>query len=322
MTPTFESLQQLAAQLPPLDFSRRTDQRDWLATQAVQNYLQFYHIDFVAEGVAAQHHFGKFAAAGFEIAAHIWQPSASRGTVFFIHGFTDSVGLMQHAIRFLLQQQWTVVAFDLPGHGLSSGERAIIDSFDQYRDVLTTCLDHCENYLPKPWHGIGQSTGGAVWLNYLGSYPEQTIVDKVVLIAPLIRPTGWGYTQWVFPVVRRFTQELTRKYNASSHDEEFLRFVRHEDPLQIRVTPLRWVAAMKEWVWKFRGFPVQERELLVVQGDADLTVDWGFNLSVIKAKFPNARVVMVEGGGHQLVNEVEAYRQPMLEHMKAWLARN
>lgn len=322
MTPTFESLQQLAAQLPPLDFSLQSDQRDWLASQPVQEYLQFYHIDFVGEGVAAQHHFGKFTAAGFEVAAHIWQPAGSRGTVFLIHGFTDSVGLMQHAIRFLLHEHWTVVALDLPGHGLSSGERAIIDSFDQYRGVLTTCLQLCENSLPTPWHGVGQSTGGAVWLNYLGSNPAQTTVDKIVLISPLIRPTGWGYTQWVFPVVRRLTGQITRKYNASSHDEEFLRFVRYEDPLQIRITPLRWVAAMQEWVYAFRKFPVQERQLLVIQGDADLTVDWRYNLGVIGGKFPNVRVVMVKDGRHQLVNEVETYREPVLKHMKAWLAKN
>lgn len=322
MTPTFESLQQLAAQLPPLDFSLQSDQREWLATRPVQDYLQFYHIDFVAEGLSVHHHFGKFPAAGFDIAAHIWQPPESRGTVFLIHGFTDSVGLMQHAIRFLLQERWTVVAFDLPGHGLSSGERAIIDSFDQYRDVLIACLDHCKNFLPKPWHGVGQSTGGAVWLNYLGSNPEQTIVDNIVLLAPLIRPTGWGYTQWAFPLVRRLTGQLVRKYNASSHDEVFLRFVRYEDPLQIRITPLRWVAAMQEWVYTFRRFPVQERALLVVQGDEDMTVDWRYNLGVIGGKFPGVEIVMVKGGRHQLVNEMETYREPVLAHMKAWLARN
>jgi alpha-beta hydrolase superfamily lysophospholipase len=335
MTPTLTSLQQLAAHLPPLDFTLRSDQRDWLASAPVQAYLDFYGFNFAAEGLCSQHHFGKFSAAGFEVSGHIWQPVASaeqpqpRGTVFFIHGFTDSVGLMQHALRFLLQQQWAVVAFDLPGHGLSTGTQASIDSFDQYRDVLLQCLEHCQQALPKPWHGVGQSTGGSVWLNYLGyvngvslvsdDQPLQADIDKIVLLAPLVRPQGWGVSQWFFPLVSRLTAQLKRKFNLSSHDQAYLDFVRHRDPLQSRITPLRWAAAMSEWIHDFRRLPVSARALLVIQGDEDTTVDFKYNLAMIKTKFPNAEVAMITGARHQLVNETEAYRQRVFARMEEWL---
>ncbi|WP_439133793.1 alpha/beta hydrolase [Pseudomaricurvus sp.] len=331
MPPTLESLQQLAAHLPDFDFSLSVDQTDWLVTQPVQEYLNHYGINFAEEGLCESHHFGKFAAAGFDIAVQIWRPlkaltgnesdkDQSKGTIFLIHGFTDSVGLMQHAIRFLLQSHWHVVAFDLPGHGLSSGVQASIDSFDQYRDVLQVCLAGCQQALPRPWHGIGQSTGGAVWLNYLGAKPDQTEIDRLLLLAPLVRPKGWGSARWLFPAVKMMTDQLPRKYNTTSHDETFLEFVRHHDPLQSRITPLRWATAMEEWVQAFRGFDIQQRPLTIIQGDADTTVDFRYNLKAICQKFPNTRVVMIADGRHQLVNESGFYRDQVFAETAKWLS--
>ncbi len=320
MAPTFESLQELAGELPGLDFSLNTDQLDWLSIAPVQDYLNHYHINFTQERLCRRHHFGSFRAAGFDIAAHIWQADLPKGTVFLLHGFTDSVGLMQHAVRFLLEQQWTVVAFDLPGHGLSSGEQASIDSFDQYREVLEVCLQHSRGALPKPWYGMGQSTGASVWLNYLGHHPEQTEIDKLLLLAPLIRPRGWGLARWVFPGLKLLGKDVVRKYNLTSHDQEFLDFVREGDPLQARITPLRWAVAMEEWIDNFRSFSVQQRPLTIIQGDDDQTVDAEYNLEAIREVFPNTTVKMIRGGRHQLVNESLEYRERVFKRVGEWLA--
>lgn len=327
MPPTLESLQQLAANLPDIDFSLSVDQTDWLATQPVQDYLNHYHINFAEEGLCESHHFGKFPAAGFDIAVQIWRPLQAltgdhqpKGTIFLIHGFTDSVGLMQHAIRFLLKHHWHVVAFDLPGHGLSSGVQASIDSFDQYREVLQVCLASCQQALPSPWRGIGQSTGSAVWLNYLGAQPDQKYIETILLLAPLIRPTGWGTARWFFPAVKLMTQQLKRKFNMTSHDEAFLHFVRYKDPLQARITPLRWASAMEEWVQHFGRFAVQRYPLTIIQGDADTTVDFQYNLRVIAAKFPCTRVAIIHEGRHQLVNESQHFREQVFSEIATWLS--
>lgn len=319
MTISLDALQQLAGNLPDLDFSLNSDQSQWLNTEPVQNYLNHYGLNFVAEELCAQHHFGRFKASGFQIATHVFEAIKPKGTVFFIHGFTDSVGLMQHPIRYLLEQQWTVVAFDLPGHGLSSGTQASIDSFDQYRDVLVVALNRCRQALPKPWHAIGQSTGGAVWLNYLGSLPNQQDIDKVCLLAPLIRPKGWALAQWFFPIYRVCVQHMPRKYSVNSHDEAFLHFLQHSDPLQTRVTPMRWAGAMAQWVKLFDSFSVQTRPLLIIQGDDDQTVDFKHNIAAIREKFPHARIKMHANARHQLANESVEFRQPVLDHIGQWL---
>ncbi len=285
------------------------------------SWCRYYHTDFVQEGHCQQHLCGTFDAASYRIVSHLWLQANPRGTLFFLHGFTDHVGLMQHALRYLLQQGWNLVTFDLPGHGLSSGERCSIGSFDEYRLVLEACLDLCASapgLLPRPWHGAGQSTGGAVWLNYLCQHPAQEAINRVCLLAPLLRPKGWGHLQYALPLLRHLGQ-LPRKFTSNSHDEEFLGFVRNADPLQYRHTPLRWVEAMHRWQQQFVQQPAQQRPLLLVQGDADGTIDFRYNLPQIQAVFPNTEVKVVAGARHQLVNELPRYRDLVFQAMGDWL---
>ena len=49
-------------------------------------------------------------------------------------------------------------------------------------------------------------------------------------------------------------------------------------------------------------------ELTVLQGTADTTVDWQYNGKFIERKFLNARVEVIPGAGHQLLNETVLMR--------------
>ncbi len=324
--PSKTDLLHLAESLPPLDFTLDTPTTDAFSSELyphLQDYLDYYRINFAREGISNEHHCGQFQNNGSRISCHVWLAQEQRrGTVFFVHGYTDHVGLMQHALRHLLQHGWNVVAFDLPGHGLSSGEPASIESFDVYRDTLLACLDHCKSSctrLNQPWHGVGQSTGGAVWLHYLSSEACNIEVDKVCLLAPLVRPRSWGWLQWCFPMVYRCITQLPRHFNHSSHDPDFLHFLEFEDPLQVRHTPLRWVAAMRSWISRFIALRSQDKTILVIQGDQDTTVDFRYNIPLILQKFPQHRLVTIPGAKHQLVNESLPYRQPVLAAIEQYL---
>jgi Ni2+-binding GTPase involved in maturation of urease and hydrogenase len=40
----------------------------------------------------------------------------------------------------------------------------------------------------------------------------------------------------------------------------------------------------------------------VIKGTADTAVDWQYNFEFIQEKFPNADFILIENGGHQLMN--------------------
>ena len=176
MTPTKQhlheravQLHELALQLPELEFALAKD-CDWPQSDAAQAYLNLYHINFAQDFTGVSHGFGCVNAAGFRIATHYWLPENAQGTLVVVHGYYDHVGIFNHAIRFALERNLAVLAFDLPGHGLSSGEPVAIDSFNQYADVLAAVLQQSEALMPQPLYALAQSTGCAVILNYLWRY--------------------------------------------------------------------------------------------------------------------------------------------------------
>lgn len=305
-------LDALAAQLPDLHFIAEQDS-GWPKTGLAQAYLDYYHLNFAKQLPGITHGFGALDAAGFRIACHYWLPENPRGSLLIVHGYYDHTGIFDKAIAFALQANLAVLAFDLPGHGLSSGEPAVIDSFNQYADVLAVLLQKSRKLMPLPLHALGQSTGCAVLLNYLWRYADQgDPFAKIALCAPLIVPRGWrGWApgQYLYALLHRWMSKLKRGPANSSHDQAFNHFIMHRDPLQAKYLSLRWVGAMKAWHQMFCQFTPLPRPLLIVQGTGDMTVDWRYNLPLLQRKLPAARLLMLEQAKHQLVNESESYRQ-------------
>ncbi|KZY76648.1 MULTISPECIES: alpha/beta hydrolase [unclassified Oleiphilus] len=290
--------------------------------EASQRYIRYYGLDFADALPALSHGFGYFDAAGHRVSVHAWRPENPRGTVLVCHGYFDHVGLYRHIIGHVLSLGYAVLAYDLPGHGLSSGARAVIDDFRTYREVMENCLALAENHLPKPWHVIAQSTGGAIVMDYLLSFsPEKTFpFERAILLAPLVRPFRWPFVKWLHTAISPFAKQIKRVFSINSGDSEFLDFLENHDPLQPRHVPAQWVGALKKWLPHFlKNSPVTFSPV-VIQGDSDETVDWRFNLSVIREKFTDPQIHMLTGARHHLANEHSNYRKEIFAIIDRYLA--
>ncbi|MBL4584089.1 MAG: alpha/beta hydrolase [Pseudomonadales bacterium] len=289
-------------------------------TPKQQAYFKYYGIDFENQLVGIGHHFGLFKAAGFDIAAHYFsQPTATnRGTVFILHGYFDHVGLYKHLIEYCLASGFSVVAYDLPGHGLSSGPRASIESFAQYREVFATCMDIVKKLdePTQPWHIMAQSTGCAIAMDYLLRLPQNQAsmhFDEIFLFAPLVRPVNWRVSSVMHRAGKYFIESQKRTFTQNSNDADFLQFIREHDPLQPLILPLQWVTALKRWLKEFRRLPQSQLSPVVIQGKADRTVDWQYNIPKIQGKFRQPQIHYLEEGRHHLVNESSPIRDEMFK---------
>jgi alpha-beta hydrolase superfamily lysophospholipase len=273
-------------------------------------YLRHYNIHFVEEFPELTHSFGAVTSGEHRLAAHLWVPADARGTAVVIHGYYDHTGLYGHLIRYLIERRLAVLSFDLPGHGLSSGAPADIDSFDHYVAAFGACLAALEDHLPKPWYLFGQSTGGAVameWLLANGFSAATVPFAQVVLLAPLVRPHLWPVNRLIYAVARRVITERPRTFTRNADNLEFLEFLRDRDPLQARTLPVRWVTAMVAWRQRFEAYPPSDIAPLVIQGHADRTVDWRYNMKIIGRLF-QPRIVYIPEARHHLVNESPTLR--------------
>lgn len=273
-----------------------------------KNYFDYYGINF-SEKLAQKplHHFGQKQLAGYSIATHYFELQQSKGSVLLLHGYMDHTGLYNHIIELLLNAGFNVLVFDLPGHGLSSGEQAGIPDFADYQKVLSGLMLEAQKILPKPWYIVAQSTGGAIAMDYLMNHPTHEF-SKAVLLAPLVIPQKWSYIKLQLLIIGWFLKAIPREFVINSHDDEFLFFLKYRDPLQSRKITGSWVKALYHWQKHFQLSAVSATPLLVIQGDEDTTVDWRYNLKHIANKFSNYKEVLVKDARHHLVKETEALR--------------
>jgi len=232
-----------------------------------------------------------------------------------VHGFLDHTGLFTHLIRYGLEHNCNVVCFDLPGHGLSTGEPTVIDEFRQYSQAIADVLAAVE--VPAlPWWTMAQSTGCAALMDFAAqqSWP----FTHTVLLAPLIRPAAWNRVRLSHLLLNRFIDTVKRTFVSNSSDAAFLAFLR-SDPLQSHKISVRWVGALRKWLAGLKFEDLNVGPVLVLQGDADGTVDWRYNMGQIRALFPGSQIEFLRGAGHQLANESREYRGRYLAKVGAYV---
>ena len=284
-------------------------------------YQRFYGLDFPHRTPAPKRQLGCFSAGGYQLVSQVWWPdSPPVATLFVIHGFYDHMGLYRHVIEWGLNRGFVVIACDLPGHGLSSGERASIDDFAQYQAVLQGLFIEAQSlHLPQPWHLCGQSTGGAIVLDHLLRYGERSPVrGQAILLSPLVRPKDWGWSKLSYYLLRPFVKGIARRFSENSNDPAFLPFLQ-ADPLQPLRLPTAWVGALARWIPRIENASPSARQPLVVQGQADKTVDWQHNLEVLNTRFNQPRVLLLPEARHHLANETAAIREQYFGFLDQYL---
>lgn len=294
----------LIASLPPFDPDRGTDFVDYA------DFCQLYQLEFVS--LVASQHLGQLPLDGQQIAVHLFRPPQPRGTLVIVHGYLDHHGLYHHLIRYGLEHGLNILSFDLPGHGLSSGTRASIDSFDRYQTLLKALLGQLGEWrLCRPLHLLGQSTGGAIINQYLLTQRPE-IDGQIVLLAPLVRPARWPWVRLAHALLSPWKASVTRDFAANSQDPAFNAFL-PTDPLQSPRITTAWIGAMKRWIPQFQALPAADYRPLLVQGQQDDTVDWGYNLPLLQQKFPRLQRLLIPSARHQLANESAEIRQRYLD---------
>lgn len=274
---------------------------------AARAYCTHYQLDTLP----GEHRLGTLALTDTLLVAQYWLPPrpASR-TVLIVHGYYEHLALERPLIHHCLAQGYAVLGIDLPGHGLSGGPRACIDSFDRYGDAIAA-VTAAATPLPPITLAIGHSTGCAALMNSL-MRGHALPFTQLVLLAPLLRPHRWDTEgRLLYAALHRFVRSLPRKFSVNSHDQTFLDFCRHHDSLQVNRLSVRWVTAMKNWLDRFPAQAPITLPTLLVQGDDDTTVDWRYNIPALLGKLPNGRAEYIPGARHQLINESEPFRQAL-----------
>ncbi|QFU77589.1 alpha/beta fold hydrolase [Halioglobus maricola] len=264
-------------------------------------YLSFYNLTFPASN---EYHSGFVNSGEYQLMTQLWLQPNAVANLLLVHGYYDHTGIYDKVIDYATSRRCNVLIFDLPGHGLSTGERAVIGDFSDYGDAIAAVLNAVE--LPDlPLFAMGQSTGCAALTEFARRY--EWPFQQAAMLAPLVRPAGWRGVQLARTLLSPFVETLNRKFNSNSSDLDFLAFVRR-DPLQYRRVSLDWLGALQRWLADLPLEDLGVGPVFVIQGRRDGTVDWRYNMGAIQKLYPGSRIAYLDEAGHQLANESVAIR--------------
>ncbi len=125
-------------------------------------------------------------ADNFTLFERTWVQNNAKGVVLITHGIAEHSGRYEQTALSLNAVGYTVVAFDLRGHGKSSGKRNYINSFQDYLNDLGDVLKRTKAYYPAlPIFLLGHSMGGGI--TTLFSIERQPDIKGIILSAPSVK---------------------------------------------------------------------------------------------------------------------------------------
>ncbi len=273
-----------------------------------RRYLDFYRIQAVNE-----QSLGSFKSGGLTLAGQFLHPSSSssrKGSVIVVHGYLDHAGTTANLINRLVGDGYHVAVYDQPGHGLSEGRRVSVRDFDTYQAGFSDFLGLVSKNLPAPYDVVAHSMGSTVVIDHLdkkGGAP----IRRLIFLTPLIRDTKSTSLHAFGAVISPFADYLVRVPEDNTLDSKYREFVTR-DPLQSPCVATRWSVAFNRWRRTFVDSRPRPEAPLIIYAGMDTVVDNKVGQDWLRRVFPSQRQVVIEQGGHQLLNETEPIREQVL----------
>lgn len=185
--------------------------------------------------------------------------------VLFVHGWQDDNALWGPLIQALAEIGIASVAFDLPGHGFSTGDYCTPVAAAEAIEAVARELGPVDAVVT---HSFGGPATGAALLNGF------SVRRAVLIAAPRGRNKGW----FRMAEERSIPAEVVHRARELYADD---------------VGP-----ALANFDLAAVASPIQT--LLIHSADDD-AVEWDDNSQVIAQRWPNAELVLCDGLGHRMI---------------------
>lgn len=245
-----------------------------------------------------------------------WPVAGATRTALIVHGLGEHAGRYEHVAGWLNQHGLSVCAFDLYGHGRSSGRRGHLATDTQLVDHLV----EVSASLPGPVILIGHSLGGLIASSAIAH--DRIKPTGLVLSSPALAVPTHAWQRAALAILPRWAPNLTLGNGLEpahlSHDPKIVQAYR-DDPL----VHDRICARLGGFV-AGEGARVRERaatwpvRTLLLYAGADRLVDpAGSDAWSAKAPRPLATSCRFNTLYHEIFNEPDA--APVFKALEDWL---
>jgi len=256
-----------------------------------------------------QHTFHLSTEDRMQLYVQVWQPfQKPKAVICLVHGIGEHSSRYHKWAEQFVQQNYAVISFDQRGHGLSSGKRGVISSYQNLMDDIDRILEEANNLFQDiPCFLYGHSMGGGEVLNHL--------IRRKSNYLGVISTSPWIITQAAPPKIAMLFLRLLNKLiplfriktsfdsKMLSHNEEVARKY-NEDKLVHHMVSFRlFVDAYDAGYHIMQNSAKITKPLLLLHGSDDQITDPQASKK-IAAEIPNCcTFIEYEKAYHELHND-------------------
>ena len=264
-----------------------------------------------------------------------WEAESSRGQVLITHGLGEHSGSYKHVAHSLNQDHWDVLAWDLRGHGKSSGQPGYASHFDDFTSDFQKWNEILEEgqwvNKDKPLVFFGHSMGGLIMLKYLLNNEAKPAlpVSAACLSAPalgLVKKAS-PLLLWVASLIVKLYPRLTLhnqiQYQKLTNDEKQIKFYEMDALRHNKISPNIYLGMIESFNYIHKcihGNPTQFNIPMLFQiPEKDTIIDSQRTIDMTKKLNPAmCQVRIYSNSYHEIFNGLE--KEVALNDLKAFLA--
>jgi acylglycerol lipase len=246
-----------------------------------------------------------------------------RAEVLLTHGLGEHAGRYAHVAAALAARGIRVMAYDLRGHGRSSGRRGDVEKYDDFLDDLRAVSAQA------PWSGrpvflFGHSLGGQITLRYLQR--DRPAVAGAIVASPWLR-LAFAPPRWKLALARvamrvapglRFSTGM--RVERLSRDAAHVQAMADPHLMSQRISARMYFAVAEAAAVALRGAGDIQVPLLLLHGDADPVTHWRTTETFSQVPGPAERTLRIYPGVlHEAHNDVG--RDRVLQDVADWIVR-
>lgn len=237
--------------------------------------------------------------------------------IFIVHGIAEHLDRYDHVTHFLNQNGYSVIRFDLRGHGKSEGKRGYIKSFRDYLEDVQTVFD-----AHKGVHNVllGHSMGALITHLYMAQ--DNGFECSITSAGPtwyindvqFVRYIGFKYYGFL-----KVKNNLAR--NMLSHiekvEDDYMR-----DPLVLKSYYINLIGEMfvKGVKHLNRNLTHHTKPILMLHGQLDKIVPVDFSKRLFNLLIQEDKALKVyPNDWHEILNELD--REIVLNDIYEWLEK-
>lgn len=266
-----------------------------------------------------------FDAMGVSHFGQSWAPDGEvKAVMVILHGHGEHSTRYEPMATFLNSHGIAVTAYDFYGHGKTGGGRGYSPSYEGIVDTLGEFVERAKAQFPgKPVFLYGHSMGGNFVANYV--LRQKPDLKGVILSAPWL---GLAFEppkadivlgKMMMRIYPKFTQASKLETAALSRDADEVRKYEADPLVHDKIGPALGLGCMEKGAWAVEHAGEWTLPLLHYHGTADRITSCEVSKAFASKVKGDVTWKAFEGYFHELHNEPEADRAPVLELLKGWI---